>query len=52
MSGTLILVAMAALAAGVLVGWLLAAAREKARGEAGLRSAEARLRELVLVLHW
>ena len=46
MSGTLILVAMAALAAGALVGWLLAAAREKARGEAGLRAAEARLREI------
>jgi DNA recombination protein RmuC len=46
MLGTLIVVAMAALAAGALVGWLLAAAREKARGETGLRAAEARLREI------
>ena len=46
MSGTLIVVAMAALAAGALVGWLLAAARERTRGEAGLRAAEARLREI------
>ena len=45
MLGTLIVVAVVALAAGALPGWFWATARERARGEAGLRAAEARLRE-------